>query len=72
MPTGGTARFMSPLGVYDFVKRISVISYSPERLGEDAGHIIALAQAEGLFGHAEAVRVRLEGKREEEGGKTKA
>ena len=60
LPTGGTARYVSPLGVYDFVKRISVISYSAERLAEDAGHIIALAEAEGLFGHAEAVRVRLE------------
>ena len=69
LPTGGTARFMSPLGVYDFVKRISVISYSPERLGEDAGHIIALAEAEGLFGHAEAVRVRL---KEEGKGKKEA
>jgi histidinol dehydrogenase len=46
------------LGVYDFVKRISVIAYSPARLAADAGHIIALAEAEGLFGHAEAVRVR--------------
>jgi histidinol dehydrogenase len=67
LPTGGTARFVSPLGVYDFVKRISVISYSPERLAGDAGAIIALAEAEGLFGHAEAVRVRGEegrGKRE--------
>jgi histidinol dehydrogenase len=60
LPTGGTARYVSPLGVYDFVKRISVISYSAERLMEDAGHIISLAEAEGLFGHAEAVRVRLE------------
>jgi histidinol dehydrogenase len=69
LPTGGTARFASPLGVYDFVKRISVISCTAERLAADAGHIIALAEAEGLPGHAEAVRVRLEGKREEGGGK---
>jgi histidinol dehydrogenase len=48
------------LGVYDFVKRISVIGYSRERLLADAPHIIALAEAEGLFGHAEAVRVRQE------------
>jgi histidinol dehydrogenase len=61
LPTGGTARYVSPLGVYDFVKRISVISYSAQRLAEDAGHIIALAEAEGLVGHAEAVRIRLEG-----------
>ncbi len=58
LPTGGSARYVSPLGVYDFVKRISVIGYAPERLAADAGHIIALAEAEGLPGHAEAVRVR--------------
>ena len=69
LPTGGTARYVSPLGVYDFVKRTSVIAYSAERLAEDAGHIIALAEAEGLFGHAEAVRVRLEEKKEDGGGK---
>lgn len=58
LPTGGTARYVSPLGVYDFVKRISVIGYSREQLLADAPHIIALAETEGLFGHAEAVRVR--------------
>ena len=61
LPTGGTARYVSPLGVYDFVKRISVIAYSRVQLERDAGHIIALAEAEGLFGHAEAVRARLSG-----------
>jgi len=61
LPTGGTARYVSPLGVYDFVKRTSIISYSPARLAEDAAHIIALAEAEGLFGHAEAIRVRQSG-----------
>jgi histidinol dehydrogenase len=60
LPTGGTARYVSPLGVYDFVKRISVIGYSREQLLADAPHIIALAEAEGLFGHAAAVRVRTE------------
>ena len=58
LPTGGTARYASPLGVYDFVKRTSVIRYSPERLAADADAIIALAEAEGLYGHAEAVRMR--------------
>jgi histidinol dehydrogenase len=67
LPTGGTARYASPLGVYDFVKRSSVIAYSVERLAEDAGHIIALAEAEGLFGHAEAVRVRLDEGRRRDG-----
>ncbi len=59
LPTAGTARYASPLGVYDFVKRTSVIRYSRARLERDAEHIIALAEAEGLHGHAEAVRVRM-------------
>jgi histidinol dehydrogenase len=59
LPTGGTARFASPLGVYDFVKRTSLIGYSPERLRRDAEDVIRLAEAEGLHGHAEAVRVRM-------------
>jgi histidinol dehydrogenase len=58
LPTGGTARHASPLGVYDFVKRTSVIRYSAERLAADAEAIVALAEAEGLYGHAEAVRLR--------------
>jgi histidinol dehydrogenase len=58
LPTGGTARYASPLGVYDFVKRTSVIRYTAERLAADAEAIVALAEAEGLYGHAEAVRVR--------------
>jgi histidinol dehydrogenase len=59
LPTGGTARFASPLGVYDFVKRTSLIGYSPERLRAHAADVVRLAEAEGLHGHAEAVRVRL-------------
>jgi len=47
------------LGVYDFVKRISVVAYSRRQLEQDAAHIIALAEAEGLPGHAEAVRIRM-------------
>jgi histidinol dehydrogenase len=61
LPTGGTARYASPLGVYDFIKRTSVIRYAPARLAEDAPAIIALAEAEGLYGHAEAVRMRVGG-----------
>ena len=56
LPTSGTARYASPLGVYDFIKRTSVIEYSAARLAADAPHIIALAEAEQLAGHAEAVR----------------
>ena len=58
LPTGGTARWASPLGVYDFLKRTSLIGYSPARLRRDAEDVIRLAEAEGLFGHAEAVRIR--------------
>jgi histidinol dehydrogenase len=61
LPTGGTARYASPLGVYDFVKRTSIIRYAPARLAQDAESIIALAEAEGLYGHAEAVRMRVSG-----------
>jgi histidinol dehydrogenase len=61
LPTSGTARYASPLGVYDFVKRTSVIRYAPSRLRADADAIIALAEAEGLMGHAEAVRMRVSG-----------
>jgi histidinol dehydrogenase len=61
LPTAGTARYASPLGVYDFVKRTSVIRYSRDRLAKDAEWIIALAEAEGLAGHAEAVRMRVSG-----------
>src|SRR5690606_35175063 len=59
LPTGGTARWASPLGVYDFLKRTSLIGYSAERLQQDAADVIRLAEAEGLHGHAEAGRVRL-------------
>jgi histidinol dehydrogenase len=58
LPTGGTARFASPLGVYDFVKRTSVVRYSAARLAADAELLTALAESEGLFGHAAAVRAR--------------
>lgn len=60
LPTGGTARFFSPLGVYSFTKRTSLIGYSRARLLADAAHLIALAEAEGLMGHAEAVKARRE------------
>jgi histidinol dehydrogenase len=59
LPTGGTARHASPLGVYDFIHRTSIIRYTRDRLNNDAARIVALAEAEGLFGHAEAVRVRV-------------
>jgi histidinol dehydrogenase len=60
LPTGGTARWASPLGTYDFLKRTSLIGYSRERLIAHAADTIRLAESEGLFGHAAAIRVRLE------------
>ncbi len=59
LPTGGSARFFSPLGVADFVKRTSVIEYSAAALAAQADAIIALAEAEGLEAHGRAVSVRL-------------
>jgi histidinol dehydrogenase len=59
LPTAGTARHASPLGVYDFIRRTSILHYSHDRLMNDAPHIITLAEAEGLQGHADAIRVRL-------------
>ena len=65
LPTGGTARFASPLGVYDFLTRTSVISYSREELQKVNREIIRLAESEELTAHANAVRVRFgnEGKK---------
>jgi histidinol dehydrogenase len=59
LPTGGTARFASALGVYDFVKRTSLIRYTRSRLLNDADRVIVIAEAEGLSGHAQSMRVRV-------------
>lgn len=60
LPTGGTARFFSPLGVYDFVRRTNVIRYTMDRLVKTAESIATIADAEGLDGHARSVRLRVE------------
>jgi histidinol dehydrogenase len=60
LPTGGTARFSSPLSVEDFVKRSSVLSYSREALEADGPTVMVIADAEGLDSHAAAVALRLE------------
>lgn len=60
LPTSGTAKFSSPLGVYDFVKRISFTQFSCERLQEVAKDITTLARTEGLEAHARAIEVRFE------------
>jgi histidinol dehydrogenase len=58
LPTGGTARFFSPLGVYDFVKRSSMVSASREALRRLAPAVVRLAALEGYDAHAAAVRCR--------------
>ena len=58
LPTGGTARFSSPLSVDEFVKKSSVIQYSPAALARDSQAIISLADHEGLWAHAQSVRLR--------------
>jgi histidinol dehydrogenase len=58
LPTSGTARFFSPLTVDDFMKKSSVIYYSRDELEKVHGDIEAFAEAEGLTGHANSVRIR--------------
>ena len=58
LPTGGTARFSSPLSVDEFVKKSSVIQYSPAALARDSQAIVSLADHEGLWAHAQSVRLR--------------
>ncbi|WP_409343934.1 histidinol dehydrogenase [Paenibacillus sp. MBLB4367] len=60
LPTNGTARFSSPLNVDDFLKKSSVISYSKQALLANGRKIVALAEHEGLQGHARAIQVRLD------------
>ena len=60
LPTGGTARFASALGVGVFLRRQSVLRYSAARLAQTGEAIARLAEAEGLDAHALAVRLRLE------------
>ena len=60
LPTGGTARFSSPLSVDEFVKKSSIIEYSPEALAQDADAVIAIAKREGLWAHAHSVELRKE------------
>ena len=61
LPTGGTARFSSPLSVDDFVKKSQYTAYSQEALQKAGGKIAAFAQAEGLQAHARSVTIREEG-----------
>ncbi|HLR10170.1 MAG TPA: histidinol dehydrogenase [Sporosarcina sp.] len=60
LPTSGTAKFSSPLGVYDFMKKSSVIYYTEEALQEVADDIIVIAEHEGLSAHAQSIAIRKE------------
>jgi histidinol dehydrogenase len=60
MPTGGTARFASPLSVWDFVKIVSLVALDRQTVQETLPIAAVLAQAEGLDAHAHAARVRVE------------
>lgn len=60
LPTGGTARFFSPLSVDDFIKKSSFIYYPRQELEKAASDIIRLAETEELTAHANSIRVRVE------------
>jgi histidinol dehydrogenase len=59
LPTAGTARFASALSVDHFLRRTSVIHYSPEALRREAADIMRLAEVEGLDAHASSIKRRL-------------
>ena len=59
LPTGGSARFASPLGVSDFVKRTSIIEYDADALAAQADDIALLTDVEDLHGHGRAVSIRV-------------
>jgi histidinol dehydrogenase len=63
LPTSGTARYASPLGVYDFVKRMSYTYYTREDIEAAKDDIIVIAEAEGLTAHAAAVQKRFDERR---------
>lgn len=60
LPTSGTARFSSPLGVYDFQKRSSILKYDRDALSKEARDVAAFARSEGLDAHARSVERRFE------------
>ncbi len=62
MPTGGSARWSSPLSVNDFLKTIAVVNLPAEATEELARAAAVIARAEGLTGHARAVERRIEGR----------
>ncbi|MGL4345955.1 MAG: histidinol dehydrogenase [Cellulosilyticaceae bacterium] len=59
LPTSGTARFFSPLGVDDFVKKSSILSFSPQALRAIGEEVVTFAESESLYAHALSVKIRL-------------
>ncbi len=64
LPTGGTARFSSPLGINDFLKTINIIAIKEDKLKALGKAAIDIAEAEGLQGHAQAIKIRLSRQRD--------
>ena len=60
LPTSGNAKFASPLGTYDFIKKQSVIKYTKQGLKQVANEIDTFAKGEGLYAHANSITVRFE------------
>ena len=69
LPTGGTSRFSSPLGVEDFLKKSNIISFSQEALSKFREHILRMAAMEGFDAHARAVEMRFSEKKGDGRGK---
>ena len=67
LPTGGTARFSSPLGVYDFLKHTSYLKFSQKGFSLLADKVEALAEAEGLTAHRNSVSIRRKGQKGKKG-----
>ena len=59
LPTGGTARFFSPLSIDDYIKKSSILSFSEDAFRKLGGDVIKFANAEGLTAHANSVKVRM-------------
>jgi histidinol dehydrogenase len=71
LPTGGAARFASPLGAYDFLARTSVVEASPAAIRKLGPAVARLARMEGFEGHARAVELRIAANRSSGGKRRK-
>ncbi len=60
LPTNGTAKFSSGLGVLDFYKRTTIVNFNKSNLHELGKHVITLAKAEGLDAHAKSISIRID------------